>query len=128
MKHLVNLAPEDFVHWLVGDAHFKGELSTNFASRDVDGDILWQIAINQMSSLLHLEFQAGPDSTMGRRLWEYNVEASIKYEQPVQSVVIYLKKLGSSKVVSPYQLKLPNGKVIHDFSFSVVELCKLEAE
>lgn len=124
LKHLVNLAPEDFVRWLVGDAHFKGELSTNFASREVDGDILWQIAINQKMSGLHLEFQAGPDSNMSRRIWEYNVEASIKYKQPIQSVVIYLRKPGSSKAEPPYQLKLPDGKVIHDFSFSVIELCK----
>jgi predicted transposase YdaD len=70
----------------------------------------------------------GPDSNMGRRMWEYNVEASIKYEQPVQSAVIYLRKPGSSKAKSPYQVKLPNGKVVHEFSFSVIELCKMEAE
>jgi hypothetical protein len=129
LKHLVNLAPEDFVRWLAGsDAHFKGELSANFASRKVDGDILWQIEINQELSGLHLEFQAGPDSNMGRRLWEYNVEASIKYKQPVLSTVIYLRKPGNSKAKPPYQLKLPNGQVIHHFSFSVIELCKMEAE
>ncbi|HWS83572.1 MAG TPA: hypothetical protein VN207_04875 [Ktedonobacteraceae bacterium] len=128
LKHLMNLAPEDFVCWLVGDAHFEGELSANFASREVDGDILWQIAINQELSGLHLELQAGPDSNMGRRLWEYNVEASIKYKQPVKSVVIYLRKPSSSKAEPPYQLKLPNGEVIHKFSFSVIELCKMEAE
>jgi len=77
LKHLVNLAPEDFVRWLVGDAQFKGELSANFATRKVDGDILWQIAINQERSGLHLELQVGPDSNMGHRMWEYNVEASI---------------------------------------------------
>src|SRR6185295_589943 len=92
MKHLANLAPEDFVHWLIGDAEFYRELSTNFASRDLDGDAPWLIAIKQMPTLLHLEFQVKPDPNMGRRLWEYNTEASIKYEQPVKSVVIYLKK------------------------------------
>jgi hypothetical protein len=128
LKHLVNLAPEDFVRWLVGDAQFKGELSANFATRKVDGDILWQIAINQERSGLHLELQVGPDSNMGHWMWEYNVEASIKYEQPVQSAVIYLRKPGSSKAKSPYQVKLPNGKVVHEFSFSIIELCKMEAE
>jgi predicted transposase YdaD len=43
-------------------------------------------------------------------------------------VVIYLKHPGNSRAVPPYQLKLPNGKVVHDFSFSVIELYKLEAE
>jgi len=46
----------------------------------------------------------------------------------VQSAVIYLRKPGSSKAKSPYQVKLPNGKVVHEFSFSVIELCKMEAE
>jgi len=128
MKHLANAAPEDFVRWLVEDAHFEGELSPNFASRDRDADALWDISINQVPSLLHTEFQVEPDSNMSRRLWEYNAEASIKYVRPVKSVVIYLKKPGSSEAEPPYQLKLPNGEVVHNFSFSVVELCNLEAE
>src|SRR5205807_3159616 len=28
----------------------------------------------------------------------------------------------------PYQVKLPNGKVVHEFSFNVIELCKMQAE
>jgi len=50
LKHIVNLAPEDFVRWLVRDAHFKGELSANFATRKVNGDILWQIAAEWAAS------------------------------------------------------------------------------
>ena len=112
----------------VRDAHFDGELSTNFASRDLDGDVLWQIRISQMPTLLHLEFQAGPDAMMGRHVWEYNTEASIRYKQPVKSVVIYLKTSGSPSAEPPYQLKLPNGEIVHNFAFSIVELRKLRAE
>src|SRR5260370_37626356 len=79
LKHLVNAAPEDFVRWLIKDARFEGELSPNFASRDVDADCLWQIVIKRKLSLLHTEFQVKPISTIGRRLWEHNVAASIKY-------------------------------------------------
>jgi predicted transposase YdaD len=126
MKHLVGVAREDFVSWLVEGAHFEGELSANFATRDRDGDNLWQVSIEQEPSLLHLEFQLKPDENMGRRMWEYNVDAAIKYEQPVESVVVYLKKPGHPKAASPYQLKLPNGKVIHTFSFTVIEMCKVK--
>jgi hypothetical protein len=128
LKYLVNAVPEDFVSWLVEDAQFLGELSPNFANPDRNADALWEIFIKREPSLLHIEFQVKPLAKMGRRLWEYNVEASIKYGQPVQSVVVYLKHPGNSRAVPPYQEKLPNGKVVHDFSFSVIELCKLEAE
>ena len=57
-----------------------------------------------------------------------NVDAAIKYEQPVKSVVVYLRKPGHPKAAPPYQLKLPNGEVIHTFSFTVIELCKVKTE
>jgi hypothetical protein len=40
MKHLAALAPDDFVRWLVPGGHFVKELPTNFASREIDGDVL----------------------------------------------------------------------------------------
>ncbi len=128
MKHLASVAQEDFVHWLVKGAHFERELSANFATRDRDGDILWQLSIEGKPTLLNLEFQFKSEENMGRRTWEYNVDAAIKYEQPVKSVVVYLRKPGHPKAAPPYQLKLPNGEVIHTFSFTVIELCKVKTE
>ncbi len=128
MKRLVSVAQEDFVSWLVEGARFEGELSANFATRDRDGDNLWQISIEGKPSLLNLELQLKPDENMGRRMWEYNVDADIKYEQPVKSVVVYLKKPGHPKAAPPYQVKLPNGEVIHTFSFTVIELCKVKTK
>src|SRR6266446_117006 len=117
MKHLVRVAQEDFVRWLVRGARFEGELSANFATRDRDGDTLWQLSIEQKPTLLNLEFQLKSDENMGRRMWEYNVDAAIKYDQPVKSVVVYLRKPSHPDAAPPYQLKLPNGEVIHTFSF-----------
>jgi hypothetical protein len=128
MKHLVGIAREDFVSWLVEGARFDKELSANFATRKRDGDNLWQLEIEGKPSLLHLEFQLKPDENMGRRIWEYNVDAAIKYKLPVDSAVIYLKRPGHPKAAPPYQLKLPNGKVIHTFSFTVIELCKVKTK
>ncbi len=128
MKHLASVAQEDFVHWLVKGAHFERELSANFATRNRDGDILWQLSIEGKPTLLNLEFQFKSEENMGRRAWEYNVDAAIKYEQPVKSVVVYLRKPGHPKAAPPYQLKLPNGEVVHTFSFTVIELCKVKTE
>ncbi len=128
MKHLVGIAREDFVSWLVEGARFDKELSANFATRKRDGDNLWQLEIDSKPSLLHLEFQLEPDENMARRAWEYNVDAAIKYKLPVNSAVIYLRKPGHPKAASPYQLKLPNGKVVHTFSFTVIELCKVNTK
>jgi hypothetical protein len=68
MKHLVALTPEDFVHWLVRDGEFVAELPTNFASREIDGDVLWDIRIRRKPTLLHLELQVKPDRNMGYRM------------------------------------------------------------
>ena len=129
MKHLVGIAREDFVSWLVEGARFDKELSANFATRKRDGDNLWQLEIDSKPSLLHLEFQLEPDENMARRAWEYNVDAAIKYKLPVDSAVILSqRKPGHPKAASPYQLKLPNGKVVHTFSFTVIELCKVNTK
>lgn len=129
MKHLVGIAREDFVSWLVEGARFDKELSANFATRKRDGDNLWQIEVEGKPNLLHLEFQLiKPDENMARRMWEYNVDAAIKYQEPVKSVVIYLQKPGHPKAAPPYQLKLSNGEVIHTFSFTVIELCKVKTK
>jgi flagellar biosynthesis/type III secretory pathway protein FliH len=128
MKLLASVAQEDFVSWLVEGARFERELSANFATRDRDGDNLWQISIEGKPCLLNLEFQLKPNENIARRMWEYNVDAAIKYEQPVKSVVVYLREPSHPKAAPPYQLKLPNGEIIHTFSFTVIELCKVETK
>jgi hypothetical protein len=127
MKYLAALAPEDLVHWLVRDGEFVGELPTNFASQEIDADVLWDIRIRRKQTLLHLEFQLVPRRNMGYRMWKYNVEAFRKYRRPVKSIAVYLQKPGNRWARPPYQVKLPDGERVHDFRFSVVELCKIEA-
>jgi predicted transposase YdaD len=78
--------------------------------------------------LLHLEFQVTPETKMGHRMWEYNVEACLKYKQPVHSVVVYLQRPGSPQARPPYRVQLPNGRSVHEFWYDVVELYKVETE
>jgi predicted transposase YdaD len=127
VKNLANAAPQDFVEWLIKGAHYVNDLSPRFATRNIEGDILFRIRIKGKLYLLHIEFQSSSDTNMARRLWEYNVAASIKYKLPVYSVVIYLKPDGKS-AESPYQILLHEGKVAHSFSFEVIELWKIGTE
>jgi hypothetical protein len=127
VKNLANAAPQDFVQWLIKGAHYINDLSPRFATRNIEGDILFRIRIKGKLYLLHIEFQSSSDTNMARRLWEYNVAASIKYKLPVYSVVIYLKPDGKS-AESPYQILLHEGKVAHSFYFDVIELWKIGTE
>jgi len=127
VKNLANAAPQDFVQWLIKGARYVNDLSPRFATRNIEGDILFRIRIKDKLYLLHIEFQSSSDTNMARRLWEYNVAASIKYKLPVYSVVIYLRPDGKS-AESPYQVLLHEGKVVHSFSFEVIELWKIATE
>jgi flagellar biosynthesis/type III secretory pathway protein FliH len=42
--------------------------------------------------------------------------------------VVYLRKPSHPDAAPPYQLKLPNGEVIHTFSFTVIDLCKVKTK
>ena len=57
VKNLVNEAPQDFVQWLIKGARYVNDLSPRFATRDIEGDILYCITIKGKQYLLHIEFQ-----------------------------------------------------------------------
>lgn len=74
-----------------------------------------------------MEFQALRDPNMAKRLWEYNVIASCKFDRPIYSVVIFLKK-DSVSTASPYIVCNHNGSEIHRFEFTVVKLWEVPTE
>lgn len=127
MKLLFNAAPQDFVDWLLSGATF-----VHFVSVELDGgqlytDILIELNMSGKKVLLHAEFQRRRDSRMRERLWEYNVRATLKYDCPVWSCVIYLKK---DSVVKESFLtwQLPNGRRIHRFDFEVIKLWEIPTQ
>src|SRR5579884_1128323 len=127
MKLLFNAAPQDFVDWLLNGATF-----VHFVSVELDGgqlytDILIELNMSGKKVLLHAEFQRRRDSRMRERLWEYNVRATLKYDCPVWSCVIYLKK---DSVVKESFLtwQLPNGRRIHRFDFEVIKLWEIPTQ
>jgi predicted transposase YdaD len=127
VKNLANEAPQDFVKWLLKGAEYVDDLSPRFASRDIEADILYRIAIEHKFYLLHIEFQSTGHPIMARRLWEYNVAAFIKYKLPVYSFVIYLRP-DSSIAQSPYEVRLHDGELAHCFWFRVIKLWTIPTE
>src|SRR2546430_16801672 len=127
VKNLANEAPQDFVQWLLKGADYIDDLSPRFASRDIEADILYRIAIEHKFYLLHIEFQSTSHPIMAKRLWEYNVAASIKYKLPVYSFVIYLRP-DSDIAQSPYEVRLHDGELAHCFWFRVIKLWTIPTE
>ncbi len=121
LKRLVQEAPQDFVDWLLSGALFEAELSPHLRHRQVNADLLYRLRFGNHPLLLHLEFQRRSDPQMARRLWEYNVLATCKFDCPVYSFVLYLKKDGPV-AQSPHQVCLHDGRMLHHFHFGVIKL------
>ncbi|HET8852446.1 MAG TPA: hypothetical protein VFN02_07960 [Ktedonobacteraceae bacterium] len=123
MKRLLSEAPQDFVAWLLVGAIFIGIVSTELdpETDPIYADLLFEVMLHDQRMLLHIEFQRRRDSKMAERLWEYNHKATLQYNCPVWSVVIYLKDDGNVPS-SPLIKELPNGQGVHRFDFGVIKL------
>ncbi len=128
LKRLVMEVPQDFVSWLLPGAKFDEELSPHLPkNRRLDTDILLRIIYEEKLYILHIEFETHSRPGMQKRLWEYNVMATYKFDLPVLSIVIYLHK--ANKLAKPlYKWKWYNKKVIHSFDFRVVKLWEIATD
>ena len=121
MKQLFGIKPQDFVSWLVPEAELIHELPEELHSRDIETDKLCRIRLNNQELLLHIEFQRRSELKMAWRVWEYNVLATLAYELPTLSFVIYLKR--DSKIAeSPVVWALVTSQEIHRFHFQNIKL------
>ena len=127
MKRLFYEAPQDYVAWLLPGAQFEDSLSTELENETLYADLLFAVILNGIRILLHIEFQRKRDPKMAERIWAYNHKASLKYECPVWSVAIYLKKDGTV-ANAPLMREMPNGRVIHRFDFDVMKLWEIPVE
>lgn len=126
LKRLVEANPQAFINWLVKGAVVIRELSVEL-NRDIYIDILYELLLDAEIVLVHIEFQRYDDQEMARRVLEYNVFATCKYNRPVLSFVIYLKKEG--KVVqAPLVKKLRSGREIWRFNFINIPLWEIPTE
>lgn len=127
MKQLFGIKPQDFVSWLVPEAELIYELPEELHSRDIETDKLCRIRLNNQELLLHIEFQRRSELKMAWRVWEYNVLATLAYELPTLSFVIYLKK--DSKIAeSPVVWALSISQEIHRFHFQNIKLWEVDPD
>ncbi|HLL79120.1 MAG TPA: hypothetical protein VKT25_06445, partial [Ktedonobacteraceae bacterium] len=80
MKQLFRKAPEDIVKWLFPEAEYVRSLPTELDVEPIFADQLSEMRLNGERVLLHLEFQRNHDPEMGKRLWSYNVRATLRYD------------------------------------------------
>src|SRR5450755_1198856 len=92
MKRLFFANPQHFINWLMPGAILLGERNVVLKSRTLETDTLYNILMNGVAMILHVEFQRRGETEMGKRLWAYNAMATITSDLPVQTIVIYLKK------------------------------------
>jgi predicted transposase YdaD len=127
MKRLFREAPRDLVQWLLPGSQFISIVSPELDGEALFTDHLFEVMFNGKRILLHIEFQKRRDSKIAKRLWEYNVRATLQYGCPVWSCVIYLKK--DSTVAEPFLIwELPNGQLVHRFDFGVIKLWEISTE
>jgi predicted transposase YdaD len=126
LKRLVGANPQHFVTWLLAGAQVIRELSAHL-NRAIDIDILYEVMLNSQRVASHLEFQRYRDLDMAKRILEYNVFASCKFDCTVISFVIYLKKDGNI-IESPLILTLPDDREILRFNFITIKLWEIATD
>jgi hypothetical protein len=118
-KRLFAASSQDFVQWLMPGATLleKAPLELKTTTKTRNADVLYKISIDGQEALLHIEFQKRADSMMARRVWEYNVLATLEYGCPVYSVVIYLRPTG--EIAQPFLIwGLPQFETVHTCRFT----------
>src|SRR5579859_7876534 len=124
IKLLVEANKQDLVSLLLPGAAFERELNNEMQSRVLNADLLYVVNLNDAEVIMHVEFQKRRDGNMGRRLWEYNAQATIITGLPVCSFVIYLQHDGNV-VESPYKIPGPHERTIHLFFFDTIKLWEI---
>ena len=87
------------------------------------------IVLRTGASLLHLDFQSGPDPTLPRRVLLYNVLLHDNYGLPVHSVVVLLRpRADRSDLTGEVGYAARPGRGRLEFAFEVVRLWQVPAE
>lgn len=87
----MSICAQDFLDWLAPGSFFTGKLSEKFESISIEADAIHETILCDELSLVHMEFQSGPDPNMAQRLLEYLILAFRRYKCPVTSYILYLK-------------------------------------
>ena len=130
MLSLLRASPQGFVNLFLPGAQYLDERPQKLQSHPRTTDGLVKVQLEDDIMLIHFEFQSHNDTTMAKRLQEYNMLIWNEFEIPVLSCVIHL--LGDGHIApSPLVRTLPagaGGKKIHDFYYETIEVGDLKAD
>ena len=128
-KRLIGENPSHFIQWLLPHAQYQGHpepMPTSMEPPEFEADNLFQIMLAAVQCLIHFEFQSTYDEDMAKRMWKYNALATITYDRPTYSVVIFLRPC---KVPEPfYVIDFPTDERMHHFRFKVIKLWEYSVE
>ncbi len=87
LKRLLRESPQDFITWLVRDARYLNQASSEFylkldRHRKVVADAICTCTLHEQPIMVHIEFQSEGDRFMALRLLEYNILADKEYDCP----------------------------------------------
>lgn len=132
LKRLFAAIPRDLVDWLLPGAVFieKVSLELKTLTRTINPDTLFKVFVDDEVALLHVEIQKRYDANMAKRVWEYNMLATLAFDCPVYSFVIYLKKPdGKDKIPEPpMTVGLAKRGNVHIFYFTNIKLWELSVD
>lgn len=129
LKELAKVGPRDLLAGIDWPATEPVRLlNVDLSTVTASGDIVLGIG-DPLRYLIHLEFQAGPDAQLGRRVLLYNALLHYRYGVPVQSVVVLLRPKADSPPLQGavrYQARPERGGM--EFAFDVVRLWQRPVE
>jgi hypothetical protein len=74
--------------------------------------------------IIHIESQANPERSFGRRLFRYFSRLHDKYDLPVYPIVVFSFDAPRKPQADSYSVRFPN-KIVMEFQYDVIQLNRL---
>ena len=127
LKHLPQAYPQDWARFAGVSAPVSvidADVSTVTAAAD---KVLWVEEPHPW--ILHLEFQASHDPTLGSRVLHYNVLLGVRHKVPVRSLVILLRPEADGRdLTGTVHWSWPSGQTYLTFEYVPIRLWQLPPE
>lgn len=120
-RRLLTVSAQDLLDWLAPGACFTGQFSEQFQSAELDADSMIETIRNGEREFVQIEFQSVPDPDMAQRLLEYSILAYRRYQCPVRSYVLYLRK-GGEPPKPPLIRKYTDGEKFLWFRYKPIQI------
>jgi predicted transposase YdaD len=123
LKELVRRYPSDWLAALELDAQLPVRaLDVDLSTVSAGADTVLGIG-DPLSSLVHIEFQSSRDRSLSRRLLMYNALLHERFEVPVHSTVVLLRRQADEPAMNGrLQYETQGGRAGIDFRFEVMRI------